>query len=194
MKEQREENNEAMWNDFLSGDNEAFSSLYSEYVNLLFAYGMHFTTNEELIKDCVQDLFVRLYENRKRLTPVKNVKVYLYNSMKNALFNVFKKEVQYYQIDTIEPVFYTEFSPETRLIEAEKLHEQKKRIAQMMELVTPRQREVLHYRYVEELSLDEICELMQMNYQSVRNLLHRTVLKIRSTNTDSSLSKIKRKK
>ncbi|MDR1583512.1 MAG: sigma-70 region 4 domain-containing protein, partial [Prevotellaceae bacterium] len=40
-------------------------------------------------------------------------------------------------------------------------------VSRTMEQLTPRQREILYYRYVEELSYDDICRLMQMNYQSV---------------------------
>jgi hypothetical protein len=53
--------------------------------------------------------------------------------MKNMLFNLFKKEITYCQIDTIEPFFYTEFTGETRMIKAETLSEQKKSIQKMME-------------------------------------------------------------
>jgi RNA polymerase sigma factor (sigma-70 family) len=186
MDKQDKDSNKALWNSFLSGDDKAFGLLYDTYLNQLYAYGLLFTSNRELVKDCVQDLFVKLYVNRKRLQPVENIKVYLYHSMKNTLFNLFKKEVEHYQIDSIEPVFCIELSAEARLIESEQLCEQKKRIARMMEHLTPRQREVLYYRFAEELSYDEICRLMQMNYQSVRNLLHRTVLKIRSAATGES--------
>jgi len=180
MDEQYDE--QKAWNEFISGNDNAFRLIYSHYVNPLFIYGTHFTCDEEMVKDCVQDLFAKLYSNRKRLIPVEKVRLYLYSAMKNMLFNQFKKEARHYQIDTIEPVFFTELSMEDELIESERLHEQKKRVARIMEQVTPRQREVLYYRFVKELSYEEICNLMQMNYQSVRNLLHRTLSKLRSRN------------
>lgn len=179
-----------LWKSFLEGNDDAYIRLYTMYANKLFTFGMHFSANRELVKDCTQDVFTKLYAERSKLKPVENVKVYLYTAMKNTLFNLFKKEKQHYHIDTIEPVFQIDFSPETRLIETERLYEQKKKIARMMEIVTPRQREVLFYRYVEELSYEEICVLMQMNYQSVRNLLHRTIQKIRVTISDSVIPMI----
>ena len=168
------------WNAFVSGDDNAFQHIYNTYVKQLFNYGTHFSDDVELVKDCVQDLFIKLYFNRKQLTHVTNFKVYLFGALKNTLFNVFKKESNHYHIDTIEPVFLVESSHEDELIENEQLEEQKRRIAQTLEQLSPRQREILHYRFIEELSYDEICHLMRMNYQSVRNLLHRTIAKIRS--------------
>ncbi|MDR1746410.1 MAG: sigma-70 family RNA polymerase sigma factor [Tannerella sp.] len=171
-----------LWSKFLEGDDKDIEALYNEFVNPLFTFGMCFSFNEEMVKDGIQDLFAKLIYCRKRLKPVENVRIYLYSALKNILYNSYKKEARYYQIDTIEPVFYTEFTPETRLIESERLYEQKKCIARMMESITPRQREILYYRFIEELSYEEICQLMQMNYQSVRNLLHRTLQKLRSMN------------
>lgn len=179
MENRQNEQHKILWNSFLKGDDAAYAELYNLYMNKLFVFGMHFTSNREQVKDCTQDVFIKIYAGRHKLKPVENVKVYLYTAMKNTLFNLFKKEVEHFHIDTIEPVFELEYPAEHQIIETEKLAIQKKEIAAIMQTVTPRQREVLYYRYVEELSYEEICKLMQMNYQSVRNLLHRTILKIR---------------
>ncbi|MDR1719046.1 MAG: RNA polymerase sigma factor [Dysgonamonadaceae bacterium] len=169
-----------LWNNFISGDDDAFRSLFDTFVNQLFIYGLNFMYNKELIKDCVQDLFVKLYTDRKKLKPVSNVRVYLYKSLKNSIFNLFRKEETLIHIDTIEPVFLLETSIESQIIENEIETGRKKAINDMIKQLTPRQCEVLYYRYVEELSYEEICDLMKMNYQSVRNLLHRTISKLKS--------------
>ncbi|MDR1097957.1 MAG: RNA polymerase sigma factor [Tannerella sp.] len=186
MDKQNEKHSRELWIRFLTGDDEAFGLLYTAHVNRLYDYGLHFTSDSELVKDCVQDLFVKLYANRKRLPTVENVRIYLYHALKNMLFNMLKKKIDYYQIDAVEPVFHVDLSAETLLIESEEQYEQKQRIARMMENLTSRQQEILYYRFVEELPYEEIGQLMHMNYQSVRNLFHRTVLKIRSTATGKS--------
>lgn len=186
MSEVEVNKNNDLWMMFISGDDNAYSLLYKEYAGNMFDFGLHFTPNRETIKDCIQDVFIKIYGNRKRLTPVRNVRVYLYTALKNSLFDTFRKDMDHYQIDTIEPVFCVDYTVEKEFIETEILSAQKKQIAQMMETVTPRQREVLYYRYVEELSYDEISELMQMNYQSVRNLIHRSILKLRTSFSEFS--------
>lgn len=183
MNTQKEdtEYNKTLWEQFLSGDDSAYAKLYSLFVNKLFLYGMHFTSDRELVKDCTQDVFIKIYENRHKLKPVHNVKVYLYTSMKNALLNLLRLEVEYSDIDSETSTFHTDSSMEDQLIETERLYEQKKEIVQITKMITPRQREILYYRYIEELPYEDICKLMQMNYQSVRNLAHRAILKIRNT-------------
>lgn len=184
QKEIETKKNKELWNLFLKGDDNAYAQLYKAYSNDMFVYGTHFTSDRESIKDCIQEVFIKIYSNRSNLKPVDNVKVYLFVSLKNKLFDLFKKDIKYFEIDTIEPVFCTDYSIEEKLINTENLYAQKKKIAQMLETITPRQREIIYYRYVEELSYEEICVLMKMNYQSVRNLIHRSILKIRDTFPD----------
>lgn len=57
----------------------------------------------------------------------------------------------------------------------------------MLESLTPRQKEVLYYRYMKNLTYDEIGEIMQMNYQSILNLIQRSIKKLRETFAESKV-------
>lgn len=65
------------------------------------------------------------------------------------------------------------------IIDQEARHEEMNNIKRMMKILTPRQREVIYYRFIEELSYDDICLIMGLNYQSAYNLLQRSLQKIR---------------
>ena len=158
---------DSLWKRFLKGDDRAYTELYNLYIDDLFAYGMHFTTNRESVKD------------RSKQRKVNNIKSYLFVSLKNELFDLFKKSVEYYQIETIEPVFQTEYSVEDQFLKNETASNNVARVKKLLQVLSPKQNEVIYYRYVEEMSYDEIGELMHMNNQSVRNLVHRSILKIR---------------
>jgi len=177
MKNKIDINN--LWIRFLNGDDKAYAQLYNLYIDDLFAYGMHFTSDRESVKDCIQEIFIDFYQDRSKQKSVENVKCYLFASLKYKLFDLFKKNVEYYQIETIEPVFFTEYFVESLFIQTETDQCNKIKIKEILQLLTPRQHEVLYYRYVEEMSYDEIGQLMHMNNQSVRNLLHRSIQKAR---------------
>jgi RNA polymerase sigma factor (sigma-70 family) len=53
-------------------------------------------------------------------------------------------------------------------------------VAQMLDKLSPRQRKAILLYYIEEKKYEDICEIMQMNYQSVRNLIHRGISKLRT--------------
>ncbi|MBC8617851.1 RNA polymerase sigma factor [Parabacteroides faecis] len=168
-----------LWKRFLKGDDRAYTELYNLYIDDLFAYGMHFTTNREAVKDCIQEVFISLYKDRSKQRKVNNIKSYLFVSLKNELFDLFKKSMEYYQIETIEPVFQTEYSVEDQFLKNETASNNVARVKKLLQVLSPKQNEVIYYRYVEEMTYDEIGELMHMNNQSVRNLVHRSIQKIR---------------
>jgi RNA polymerase sigma factor (sigma-70 family) len=55
----------------------------------------------------------------------------------------------------------------------------KRKLQKSMESLTSRQREAIYLRFTKEMSLDEICLLLDLNNQSARNLIHRSIEKLR---------------
>jgi len=63
---------------------QAFCALLLGNYEQLFLYGMHFTSNEEAVKDDIQKLFFRLWK-KKMLVCSDSVDVYLYVSVRRIL-------------------------------------------------------------------------------------------------------------
>lgn len=178
----KEKNSDQMiWESFLCGDDEAYTYIYRQYSQALYAYGMHFTSDKGLVEDCIQDVFIKIFQNRKHLQSTDNIKLYLFISLKNKLFNVFRKDIKYYQIDSLEPVFTAEYTIEDEIIENEKEQFLNDKMIRMLDVLSPRQKEIIFYRFVEGLSYEEICQIMDMNYQSTQNLIQRSLKKLRTT-------------
>ena len=51
------------WQEFVSGNDDSYCWIYTTYAQKLYQYGMCFTTDTELVKDCIQDIFTYLYRN-----------------------------------------------------------------------------------------------------------------------------------
>ena len=64
-------------------------------------------------------------------------------------------------------------------IENEEEASLKKEVRLLLNSLTSRQKEVIYYRYMENLSIQEIAGLMDMNYQSVQNLIQRSMEHLR---------------
>lgn len=56
-----------LWTDFVSGKVEAFKTIYEKYFPELFKYGCYFSDDEDLVKDCIQDIFINLHNCRSKL-------------------------------------------------------------------------------------------------------------------------------
>jgi RNA polymerase sigma-70 factor (ECF subfamily) len=168
-----------LWAAFTSGNDNAFSTIFNEQAKALFRYGTKFVTDDELVKDCIQDLFVKLYKNRQNLSQTDNIRLYLFRALKNRLLDEIyscKETVSLSsQNDPPELKSIEETEEEENSNQALRIH----RLKKGMESLTPRQREAIYLRYTMEMPLDDISELLQMNYQSVKNLLHRSIEKLR---------------
>jgi len=169
------------WEKLREGDEEAYTYFYKTYVDALYSYGLKFTPDSELVKDCIHDVFVKLYSHRSKLGATDNVHRYLLAALKNTLFNYFQKDVEKYSIDDIEPVFDLDYNAEEQLIADEDEQQRTKEMNALLNTLTFRQKEAIYYRYNEGMKLEDICILMKMNYQSVQNLLQRAIHKIRSS-------------
>lgn len=168
-----------LWDSFLEGDDRAFESLFNLFSDPLYRYGMKFVPNDDAVKDCVQDVFIRVYNNRGKLPANINPKLYLFRSLKNRLIDEIRSSKHLEYVSSQELNFHVEYyyDPED---EKEQDAEIKDQFEKAMSLLTDRQKEALYLRFQMEMSYQEIAQLLDINYQSVRNLTHRAIEKIRS--------------
>lgn len=168
-----------VWNNFRQGDNEAFSTLFEVYLDSLYRYGMKFVPDENLVKDCVQDLFIKLYHNRSSLSPTANPKFYLLHSLKNMILDSLArdKRISYMSSNDLPFIASVYYEPEDESINDEKTNQ---KVQKVLSVLNDRQKEAIYLKYQLDLSYEEISQLLDINYQSARNLIHRAITKIRS--------------
>lgn len=169
------------WEQFIRGDKSAYAWIYKTYIRELYHYGLRFSNSPELVKDCIQELFTALYKNRTKLPVPDKVKVYLFVALKHNLVHALNKEAAYDSGDDMEEYLHFSLEPtvEDRYIEKEEYHLQQEKISKTLKMLTPRQQEIIYYRFIQELSYEEICSLMDINYQSAQNLIHRSLKKLK---------------
>ena len=165
--------------DFQAGNVRAFSKLYDLYVNTLFNYGCRLTTDKELLKDCIHDVFVKIYTKREELGNVTNIRSYLFISLKNKLCDESRKRVNVSDAAVEDLAIVSSDDVENNYI-SEKQRIEKSVVKKLLGQLSERQREAFTLYYLEEREYEDICRIMNMNYQSVRNLMHRGMLKLRS--------------
>lgn len=83
--------------------------------------------------------------------------------------------------------FLLEPTVEDEFINNEQYNNQQKKVKEILSILTPRQKEIIYYRFIQEMSMEEICILMDMNYQSAQNLIQRSLKKIRQNYSDTGL-------
>ena len=182
MQKEGKENsdNALLWQSFKNGDRQAFAQIYDDYIEDLLSYGYRVTSDRQLIKDSIQDLFLHLWQTRTNLNETDSIRFYLYRSLRNRIIRNSEKQ-SHIDIDTNDLFknIIGALSVEEDIISNEQYSEQVIKLKQAIQQLPKRQQEIIQLRYYHDFSLDEISEIMKINNQSVRNLLHRTITELR---------------
>lgn len=172
------ETDKNLWTSFINGDSEALNLLYKQYVDVLYAFGLRFTDDAELVKDGIQDLFVDLFKYRKTLAPEVNVKSYLFTSLKRKICLVLKKKAAEVN-HSFEISFLLSGSIEDQIINDESQSELSQKLNRQLELLPGRQKEALYLRFNSELEYEEIAAIMDISLETCRTLVYRAVKQLR---------------
>ena len=162
------------WSLFLQGDKHAFSEIFLSCHDDLFRYGIKLTRDPEMVNDCIQNLFLKLWKNHKNLKPVRDIKPYLFRSLRNHIIDILELKRPTLPLDhDIEEMFLIEFTAEDFLISNQVEKETQEKIIQLLNQLAPRQRHAIYLRYFEELEFETIAQILEMQVQSVRNSISR---------------------
>ncbi|WP_455627699.1 RNA polymerase sigma factor [Parabacteroides chinchillae] len=170
---------EAIWELCLKGDKRAFEELYKRFYPLLYNYGCKFSADKDLIRDCIQNLFVRLIQNHRTLSKTALVKGYLLKAFRNHLYDMLKAQSEQKEMFPCIDEILT-FESELVLSATDKSASLKYAIMKLAFMELPlRQQEILYLFYVAEVSHADISSAFDINYQSSKNLLYRSLIKFR---------------
>jgi len=173
--------------DTTDGRNEAknIDSLYRRYIHDLFSYALHLGFDEETCKDAIHDVFYKLCINEKLLDDVKNVRYYLFRSLKNRLLDIHKQRRGTSPLpsnaENQELPFTIHITIEDTLIQSEEKEKMRTTLESMLQSLTARQREIIYLRYTQEYEYEEIAQLMDMAVHSCRKLIYKAITKLRSS-------------
>lgn len=182
MNSAKTDNNSELWNRFLNGDESSFAAFYRQNYKKLYSYAVNLGLAEEEAHDVIQELFVKLYTHPQLIKDTETILSFLFVSVRNAFINQIKKRKRTVYINELEN-FEFSYTVECKEIEdKEDVLAIKERVDEVMKLLTPRQKEIIYFRFLYQMQYEEIAEIMGLSVQSARNLIHRAIEKVRRQN------------
>jgi len=168
-----------LWNELKQGNIEAFEKLYKKYYKPLFLYGYKLSTHREIAEDCVHELFFKIWNRRDKLSTVHSVKPYLYKAYRSVVLDYIEYNSKRIETRNLPPGYDVEFSHEEFLINQDKTEEGSKKLNDVLNSLTKRQKEIIYLRFYKDLSYDEIADVIQIKNQTVRNCISEAFKDIR---------------
>ncbi len=139
---------------------------------MLYQFAGRFVKDKDISENIVQEIFVKLWENRDKLNIQSNVKSYLYTAVKNHSLNYIKKEKQHISIeDETESSNYYSKAPDEEMIDKELYDSVQAAINKLPEHC----RQIYLLKRYDELSYSEIAEVQNVSINTVKTQLKRAV-------------------
>lgn len=159
------------------GDETAFTTLFHQYKQQIYAYALRFTRNVSLAEEIVQDVFLKIWVHRQSLPEVDRFEAYIYVTARNISFNCLKKMAR-------EKARQENWDGEAITIltaTEEEVHTDYKRIIiQAVDRLPPRQKLIYTLRHERGLKYDEIAQHLQISPNTVKVHLVQALRSIRS--------------
>lgn len=170
-----------VWRAFKTGDRKAFDYIFKKHVRLLYAYGGKITRDQNLVEDCIQDLFVELWQRRLSLADVNSIKFYLLKSLRRRISRRLSadKALIIEDAGVLEEKADVEFPLEFRIIEEQAAVEQREKLFHAISLLSKRQREAVYLKFYEKISYEQLADIMNLGLRSAYNIIGKAIETLR---------------
>lgn len=165
-----------------AGDIGAFEVVFGLHYEPLCSFALQFVSSPDAARDVVQEIFVRVWEQRVSLAGCENLRAYLFTAVRNRCFkalrhgSVVRRSVERWQRDGASPgAAERPPSPEDQLEAAELASDLNAVLAELPERA--REAFLLHRR--QGLAYTEIAEVMDVSVRTVENHIARALRGLR---------------
>ncbi len=170
------------------GDKSALSILFNRFYHQLKHYGISISQDYVLSEECIQEMFIYIFESHARLSDVQGVKSYLFTGLRRRLITALKQRRALHQKDS-EAMGWLDiqFAPQDIQFSKEDRRMSNQALITALNNLPQRQREAIYLKYYNNLSTKDISDVMGVANQTILNMLYQGLQRIRK---DDSLSRL----
>jgi RNA polymerase sigma-70 factor (family 1) len=160
-----------------TGDRQAFTKLYTTHLNGLYRYIFLFTKSKEEAEEILQDIFIKIWVNREKLSEIDSFKSYLFRFAKNKLLD----KIRHSQIRqrVLSEIKRTKNVSETTTSDQCAYREYYKVVQQAIEKLPPKRKLIFRLNIENGLSQDEIARELNISKSVVQKQTYRASLFVR---------------
>ncbi|MCK5145742.1 RNA polymerase sigma-70 factor [bacterium] len=156
-----------------AGDSPAFDALYLRYYEKLYGYFWVRLRSVELSRDFVQDVYMRLWTNRKNLNPDKSIRAYLYTTAKSIVINHYEKK-------SVRERARTELMVVQTTTEISDIFDLEAHIAKLIRSLPEDCRHLFLLSRMEGLTYSEIAQRLSFSIKKVERLMSKSLKILRT--------------
>jgi len=166
----------------LQGNQKAFGQLVNRYLPLVFNYLYRMTGNHELSEEMAQEAFVKAYRNLKSFDRSRPFRPWILRIASNAAVSELRKQSKVVSLNALEEEGNWGEAEHQKEESVEVTLERKmsnEEVLKAMANLDEKYRQVLLLRYQNDLSYEEIADVMNIPLNTVRTWLKRGLDKLK---------------
>lgn len=153
------------------GKLEALGGLYDRHRNLVYRTALAITGDTEVAADLLHDTFLRLYRFGHRIDPSRPIEPWLYRMTTNMAYTWVKRRGRWLQALREMAEKVARESPTSPAQQVER-NEAWSEVRKALMRITPEKRVVVVLYYLNDLSINEIAEILALPTGTVKSRLH----------------------
>ncbi len=155
------------------GQKKAFQQLYEIYAPRLYQFSYSYFKNEIDAEELVQEVFIKIWDNREWLDSSKNFKSYIFKITGNAIYYfIRKKNIERAYLDFARMNYKLE---ENQTWDSVVFNEMQENLNQLVSQLPEQQQKIFHLSKEKGHSNDEICKELNLSKRTVENHLYRAI-------------------
>jgi RNA polymerase sigma-70 factor (ECF subfamily) len=157
--------------DLQKGDLEALCGLYDRHRHMVYRTALAITGDPETAADLLQDVFLRLHRFAHRVDPQRPLRPWLYRMTANMAYTWIKRRHRW---NRFLQEMAARLSRETRASPHQQTeqNEEWKEVQMALDAISPEKRVVVVLYYLNDLSVQEIAEVLDLPIGTVKSRLH----------------------
>lgn len=165
-----------LWMLLKAGDRPAFEFIYDRFFDDMYEYGIRLCKDDFILKDKIQDVFIRIWTRHEKLGSTANIKAYLFTALRNSINEEYRSNILHHTLlDKFRSGLPVNFSLEFELLEKEAEQEKLRQLHGALNQLSDRQKEIIYLRFLQDMDYDEVSKIMNITTKAAYKLSARAL-------------------
>lgn len=160
------------------GDEAAFRQLFDRYWDNIYGVALTFTKSSAIAEEIVQDVFLKIWLKRDKLSTIEKFDDYLFIVARNHILNKLRKKIKEEPLldSSLDQIQESANTPESLVVSKE----YERLVRQAVEQLPPQQRLIYTLSRQQGLSQEEIAASLHISRHTVKSHMNKALQVIRS--------------
>lgn len=158
-----------------NGDTENFARLYDEFAEKLYRFVFFRVGHKEVAEDIITDTFTKAWQKISQVNSPEALSGWFYQIARNNVIDYYRIKKDFIPLEEVEDFLEDAVNP----VDTASLSLDEANLLKLMKSLSPEQHAVIKYKFFENLSNEEIAQILNKTEGAIRVIQHRAITKLK---------------